>query len=157
MKINQLTFTKRHDKRRSGRGISAGRGKTAGRGTKGQNARSGGGTRPGFEGGQNPLVSRLPKSPGFKSFKAKAQEVTTNQLDKAFDANQNVTNTSLLEKGLISDEFGRVKLIWGGEFSKSLTVNLQSASLRAKTAIEKAGGKFDEADRPKQQSKRKKD
>ena len=82
MKHNELTVLKKRSIKRVGRGIAAGQGKTAGRGTKGQGARTGTkNRRPGFEGGQNPLMQRLPKLPGFRSLKAKAEVVYTGQLD----------------------------------------------------------------------------
>src|SRR5476649_2311689 len=91
MKYNELHLTKQKNPKRVGRGISAGQGKTAGRGTKGQKARTGSQMKPGFSGGQNPLMQQLPKLPGFKSFKAKAVIVGLDQLEaikaKAIDAN----------------------------------------------------------------------
>ena len=75
MKYHELQVNSNRDARRVGRGISAGQGKTAGRGTKGQRSRTGSGRRPGFEGGQNPLMQRLPKLPGFRSIRVKAENV----------------------------------------------------------------------------------
>ena len=82
MKFNELELTSNRSSRRVGRGIAAGQGKTAGRGTKGQKARTGNGRRPGFEGGQNPLVQRLPKLPGFRSNRTKPENINTTQLNK---------------------------------------------------------------------------
>jgi len=155
MKFNQLQLKKRVGTKRPGRGISAGRGKTAGRGTKGQNSRTGGGTRPGFEGGQNPLYARLPKLPGFRSRRPHVYEVTTGQLEKSFKANDTVDNQSLLKEGLTPDGFESVKIIMGGQMTKSLTVSVQAASQTAKSAIESAGGSFTTVDRPKRPSKKK--
>lgn len=82
MKYGDLSISSDKKSKRVGRGISAGRGKTAGRGTKGQSSRSGGRVRPGFEGGQNPLYLRLPKLPGFKSHRPKAENVYTGQINE---------------------------------------------------------------------------
>ena len=81
MKYNELQITANKDKKRVGRGIAAGQGKTAGRGTKGQRSRTGSGRKPGFEGGQNPLMQRLPKMRGFRSFRTAASNVYTDQLE----------------------------------------------------------------------------
>ncbi len=105
MKFNELKTVNQKKSTRVGRGISAGKGKTAGRGTKGQNSRTGGGVRLGFEGGQNPLMQRMPKLPGFRSIHVKAENVYTNQLD---DLGVDITNAILAEKGIVSDEFVKV-------------------------------------------------
>lgn len=154
MKIHELNVTRNKSSRRSGRGISAGRGKTAGRGTKGQSSRSGGKVRPGFEGGQNPLYMRLPKLPGFKSHRPKAQNIYTFQLD-AFSG-KTVDNFKLAEAGLISDPYQKVKLIHKGEITKKVTVKLQAASENAKNALQKAGGSFEKTPRPQRPAKSKK-
>ena len=146
MKYNELNLTKQQTPTRVGRGISAGKGKTAGRGTKGQNARKSGGTRPGFEGGQNPLAQRLPKLPGFRSVRPKAENVYTGQFNSL---NGNIDNFKLYEAGLISDPFVRVKVIVNGELTKKITVKLQSASKTAIELITKAGGSFEATERPK--------
>src|SRR5262245_3413345 len=100
MKYNELTISKNKSGKRVGRGIAAGQGKTAGRGTKGQMARTGSHKRPGFEGGQNPLMQRLPKLPGFKSKRERAEVVYSGQLE-AFGG-KTVDSTVLAEAGLIS-------------------------------------------------------
>jgi large subunit ribosomal protein L15 len=82
MKYNELNIEANKSKTRVGRGIAAGKGKTAGRGTKGQHSRTGSTRRPGFEGGQNPLMQRLPKLRGFKSFKVPAETIYTGQLEQ---------------------------------------------------------------------------
>lgn len=138
MKYNQLDVASNKDRRRVGRGIAAGQGKTAGRGTKGQNSR-GSGTRPGFEGGQNPLMQRLPKLRGFRSIRPKAETVYTGQLN---DLGANVDNAKLAEAGLVSSPYTRVKLVLKGEISKKVTVKLQAASENAAAAVQKAGGSF---------------
>ncbi len=139
MKYHELSTPKKKSGSRVGRGIAAGRGKTAGRGTKGQGARTGWSKRPGFEGGQNPLMQRLPKLRGFRSYRTKAENVFTGDLDKL---GAKVTNATLAEKGLVSSEYVSVKLIHKGELTKKVTVELQGASVNAVEAIQKAGGSF---------------
>lgn len=140
MKFNELNTSKTKSARRVGRGISAGRGKTAGRGTKGYGSRAGSNRRPGFEGGQNPLMQRLPKLRGFRSFKTTPETVRTGSLDTVKGA---ITNESLAEAGLVSNPYTRVKLIVGGEVTKKHSIKLQAASVAAIEAIRKAGGTFD--------------
>lgn len=141
MKYNELQVTRNKNAKRVGRGISAGGGKTAGRGTKGQNSRTGGGVRPGFEGGQNPLMQRLPKLPGFRSPRAKMDNIYSGDLNQFSGT---VTNETLAEAGLVATPHTRVKVVVGGaELSKKVTVKLQSASAGAKAIIEKAGGSFE--------------
>lgn len=139
MKFNELNLTSKRQRSRVGRGISAGQGKTAGRGTKGQKARTGNGRRPGFEGGQNPLMQRLPKLPGFRSNIPKAENVFTGQLEAVGGV---IDNFSLFNAGLISGPHTRVKLLVKGELTKKVTVKLQGASETAITAVQKAGGTF---------------
>lgn len=145
MKYNELQVEGKKSLKRVGRGISAGQGKTAGRGTKGQMARSGSSRRPGFEGGQNPLMQRLPKLPGFRSHKPKAEVVYTGELDQF--AGKTIDNTVLAQAGLVTSAFSRVKLINKGEITKKLDVKLQSASTAAIEAIQKAGGTFEATSR----------
>lgn len=144
MKFNELKTTRSRKSVRAGRGISAGKGKTAGRGTKGQRARAGSGKKPGFEGGQNPIMQRLPKLPGFRSFRTSAEVVYTNQLN---NLGAKVTNQVLADAGLVSSAHTNVKLVVKGELTKKVTVELQAASTRAIDAIEKAGGSFTKVDR----------
>jgi large subunit ribosomal protein L15 len=141
MKYNELKVVKNKDAKRVGRGIAAGGGKTAGRGTKGQNARTGGGVRLGFEGGQTPLMQRLPKNRGFRSIHAKTENIYTSQLDQF--AGKTADNASLFAAGLISNPYDKVKLIVQGEVTKKVTVKLQAASKSAIEAITKAGGTFE--------------
>lgn len=140
MKYHELQITSKKSIKRVGRGISAGGGKTAGRGTKGQNARTGGGVRPGFEGGQNPLMQRIPKLPGFKSHILKAELVYTGELDQF--ANKTVDSTTLANAGVISNPYVRVKLVVKGAVTKKVTVKLPAASATAIEAVTKAGGTF---------------
>ena len=126
--------------KRKGRGIGTGNGKTAGRGHKGQKARSGGGTRIGFEGGQMPLARRLPKR-GFHNIFAKPLEAINVSALEKFEDGATVNVSDLLEKGILSKcEYG-VKILGNGELTKKLTVRANAFSASAKEKIEKAGGK----------------
>lgn len=141
MKYNELNLVSKKTPKRVGRGIAAGGGKTAGRGTKGQNARTGGGVRPGFEGGQTPLAQKLPKIRGFRSIHPKAEIIFTGQLD-AF-AGKTVDVQALTEAGLISSPFVQVKLLVNGEVTKKVAVKLPQASRSAIEAVQKVGGSFE--------------
>ncbi len=144
MKFNELQVDKNKSGKRVGRGIAAGQGKTAGRGTKGQMSRTGSSKRPGFEGGQNPLMQRLPKLPGFKSKATRAENIYTGQLD-AFTGK--VADVEAFAKaGLISNAFVKVKVIVNGEVTKKVTVKAQSISASALEAIQNAGGSFEKVD-----------
>jgi large subunit ribosomal protein L15 len=145
MKFNQLQTTSAKQSRRVGRGIAAGRGKTAGRGTKGQKARAGSSAKPGFAGGTNPLMQKLPKLPGFKSHRVAPENVYTGQLEQL--NGKTVTAETLAEAGLISNPYVSVKLLSKGELTKSVTVKLSRASAGAIEAIEKAGGSFEKTAR----------
>lgn len=152
MKYNELAPTGSKNRKRVGRGIAAGQGKTAGRGTKGQGARTGSSKRPGFEGGQNPLMQRLPKLHGFKSYKVKAENVFTDQLN---DLGAEVTNQVLADKGLVSSPYVRVKLIVRGDVTAKVAVSLQGASQTAIEAVQKAGGSFNKVARQPRPATRK--
>lgn len=145
MKYNELTITKNKAPKRVGRGIAAGQGKTAGRGTKGQMARTGSKKKPGFEGGQNPLMQRLPKLHGFHTYRVSAEEVFTGDLEQF--SGKTVTTETLAEAGLISSPFVRVKLIQKGTLTKKVTVKLDGASAGAVETIKKAGGSFEKVAR----------
>ena len=147
MKFNELDIDQKKTRKRVGRGISAGQGKTAGRGTKGQNSRSGGKVRPGFEGGQNPLMQRLPKLPGFTSHKKAKATIVTRALSKV--KGSTVNNKTLAEAGLIDNEYESAKIVLNGEVSKKYTVSVQAISQGAKSAIEAAGGSVKIVERPK--------
>lgn len=129
-----------HRKKIVGRGIGSGVGKTSGKGHKGQNARSGGGVRPGFEGGQMPLYRRLPKRGFTNIFAKKYVSVNVEVLDKFNDGDE-VTAETLLEKGVISKTLDGVKILGRGEVTKKVTVKVAKISESAKEKIEKAGGK----------------
>jgi large subunit ribosomal protein L15 len=141
MKFNELNISKNKSPKRVGRGIAAGQGKTAGRGTKGQMSRTGSSKRPGFEGGQNPLMQRLPKLPGFKSKATRAEVVYTGQLD-AFGG-KTADAEALAKAGLITNAFVKVKVITKGEVTKKVTVKAQGISASALAAVQKAGGSFE--------------
>lgn len=141
MKYHDLQTTSQKSSRRVGRGIAAGRGKTAGRGTKGQKARAGSSAKPGFAGGSNPLMKKLPKLPGFRSHRTAPETVYTGQLDQF--AGKTVDATILADAGLISSPYVKVKLIVKGDLTKKVTVKLSAASASAIAALEKAGGSFE--------------
>lgn len=125
---------------RKGRGAGSGNGKTAGRGHKGQWARSGGGVRPGFEGGQMPLARRLPKRGFHNIFGTTYAPVNVSALER-FENGTEVTTELLLETGIISKALDGVKILGNGELTKNLTVKAAAFSASAKEKIEKAGGK----------------
>lgn len=154
MKIHELNTTTKKSTRRVGRGISAGQGKTAGRGTKGQNSRAGSSRRPGFEGGQNPLMQRLPKLRGFTSKRIPAENIYTGQLNGLGGA---IDNFTLANAGLTTSPYVRVKVITKGDVTKKVTVNLQLASESAIAAIQKAGGTFTKTPQVKRQKQDKPD
>lgn len=154
MKFHELEVKTSKSGRRVGRGIAAGRGKTAGRGTKGQKSRTGSGRRPGFEGGQNPLMQRLPKLRGFRSNRVAAENVYTGQLN---DLGAKVDNFTLAEAGLVSSPYVRVKLIVKGDLTKKVNVKLQAASVTSVEAIQKLGGSFEVTPQVKRTKQEKKD
>ncbi|MCY3804748.1 MAG: 50S ribosomal protein L15 [Candidatus Saccharibacteria bacterium] len=156
MKFNQLNLTSFKNQRRRGRGIAAGLGKTAGRGTKGQKSRSGGRTRPYFEGGQTPLVRRLPKLAGFRSHRPKAQTVYTEQLDQIKTTSKIIDNHVLFQQGLIDDEYRTVKIISKGQVSQAHQVQVQRISKTALNNIQQAGGDFKKISRPQRPNSTKK-
>jgi large subunit ribosomal protein L15 len=125
---------------RRGRGIGSGNGKTAGRGHKGQNARSGGGVRPGFEGGQMPLTRRIPKRGFVNIFRTSYANVNLKSLN-SFDDGAVVDTEALLKSGLIKKTLDGIKVLGDGELTKKLTVKANAFSAAAKGKIEAAGGK----------------
>lgn len=155
MKYHQLSTKAKPRARRVGRGISAGQGKTAGRGTKGQLSRAGSSAKPGFAGGQTPLMRKLPKLPGFHSHRAPAETVYTGQLEELKSAT--VTAETLADAGLISNAYVDVKLLVKGDLKKKVTVKLPSASASAIEAVQKTGGSFEKTarlGRPKTSTKK---
>ena len=130
-------------RKRIGRGIGSGNGKTAGKGHKGQNARSGGGVRPGFEGGQLPLYRRLPKR-GFSNAKFKVRYATINLSDlNRFEDGAVVTPELLKEMGLVKNQLDGIKVLGNGTLNKKLTVKAHNFSTRAQAEIERLGGKIE--------------
>ncbi len=145
MKYHQLEVKSKINKKRVGRGISAGQGKTAGRGTKGQKARAGWSLRPGFAGGQNPLMQQLPKLPGFKSHKVKPENVYTDQLNTIKD--NEITAVTLAKAGIIPNPYLSVKLLYRGDIKSKVDVKLTGASVKSIDTIEKSGGSFTKVER----------
>ena len=142
MKLNELSPAAGSAKAawRKGRGPGSGNGKTAGKGHKGQNARSGGGVRPGFEGGQLPLYRKLPKRGFTIIFATKYAIVNVEQLN-AFENGAVVDVNALLEKKIIRKELDGLKVLGNGEITKKITVKAAIFSASAKEKIEAAGGK----------------
>ena len=143
MKLHELQYTEgaRKARKRVGRGTSSGTGKTAGRGQKGQGARSGGGKKPGFEGGQTPLFMRLPKR-GFTNAKFKVEYAVINLDDlNRFEDGTVVTPALLKEVGLIKNQLDGIKVLGTGELTKKLTIQANKFSASALVKIEKSGSK----------------
>ena len=141
MKLHELSPAQRSRKarKRIGRGIGSGKGKTAGRGTKGQNSRSGGGVRPGYEGGQMPLHRRLPKR-GFKNiFRKKIAAINIKDLKK-FESGGLVDEAELVRRGIIKGQRDGVKLLGSGEIDRPLKIKVNQVSNNARKKIEAAGG-----------------
>ena len=143
MKLNELSpaYGSTKSRKRVGRGAGSGLCKTSGKGHKGQNARSGGGVRVGFEGGQLPLFRRLSKR-GFNNYEFRTVYATVNvgDLDR-FEEGTTVTPELLIETGLVKKELDGIKVLGNGELTKKLTVKANKFSDSAKTKIENIGGK----------------
>jgi large subunit ribosomal protein L15 len=141
MKLNELSPAKgsRKAAKRLGHGVGSGSGKTAGRGTKGFNSRSGGGVRPGYEGGQMPLQRRLPKRGFTNIFKKKITVVNIRDL-AGFDKGSVVDAAALIRAGLISGRRDGIKLLGQGEIQQALNVKVDQISKGAREKIEAAGG-----------------
>ena len=140
MKLHELTNLEATNRKRIGRGPGSGNGKTAGKGHKGQNARSGGGVRPGFEGGQLPLYRRLSKR-GFNNYNFQTVYATINVSDlNIFEEGTVVTVEELKKVGLVNKELDGVKVLGNGELTKKLTVKANKFSDTAKQKIENVGG-----------------
>lgn len=141
MKLHDMKPAKgaRKARKRIGRGIGSGTGKTSGRGHDGQNARSGGGVRLGFEGGQIPLFQRLPKR-GFTNINRKEYAIVNLDVLNRFDEGTEVTPELLIETGIVSNEKSGIKILGNGILEKKITVKAHKFSASAKEAIEKAGG-----------------
>lgn len=139
--LNQLKPVEgaRHTRKRKGQGVGSGLGKTASRGQKGQNSRSGGGVRPGFEGGQIPLFQRLPKR-GFKNVNRKEYAVVNVSDLNVFENGAEVTIETLIKAGLVNKTYDGVKVLGNGTLEKKLTVKASKFSASAEVAIKNAGG-----------------
>ena len=144
MKLNELSPAPGSQKssRRLGRGVGSGSGKTAGRGTKGYNSRSGGGVRPGYEGGQMPIHRRLPKRGFTNIFRKKIAVVNIRDLSR-FESGSVVDEKALTEAGLIKGRRDGVKLLGNGEISHPLEIKVNLISKSAREKIEAAGGKVE--------------
>lgn len=141
MKLHELqpAAGSRQERNRVGRGQGSGNGKTAGRGNKGQKARSGGGVRLGFEGGQTPLFRRIPKR-GFQNINRKEYAVVNLETLNRFEDGQEVTAAVLVEAGIVKNEKDGIKVLANGKLERKLTVKANKFSQAAKEAIEAAGG-----------------
>ncbi len=144
MKLNELSPPKgsRRPRKRVGRGVGSGKGKTAGRGTKGYNSRSGGGVRPGFEGGQMPLHRRLPKRGFTNIFKKKIAVINIRDLSK-FENGSIVDEAALVRVGLVKGGRDGIKLLGNGEIKTPLTIKINMLSKSAREKIIQAGGKVE--------------
>ncbi|MFO7715081.1 50S ribosomal protein L15 [Desulfosarcina sp.] len=144
MRLNDLAPEKgqRKSRKRVGRGVGSGSGKTAGRGSKGQNARSGGGVRPGYEGGQMPIHRRLPKR-GFKNpFKKTFAVVNVQDLNR-FEGQSVVDEAVLIRSGLVKGDRDGIKVLGKGDLQVPVTVRINQISESARQKIEAAGGKIE--------------
>ncbi len=141
MKLNELSPPKgsRRPRKRIGRGVGSGQGKTAGRGSKGYNSRSGGGVRPGFEGGQMPLHRRLPKRGFTNIFKKKVAVINIRDLSK-FEKGSIVDEAALIRAGLVKGKRDGIKLLGHGEIKTPLTIKVNMLSKNAREKIIEAGG-----------------
>jgi large subunit ribosomal protein L15 len=144
MKLNELLPPdgSRETRKRLGRGVGSGQGKTAGRGSKGHNSRSGGGVRPGFEGGQMPLHRRLPKGGFTNIFKKKIAVINIRDLAR-FESGSIVDETSLLRAGLVKGRRDGIKLLGKGEITIPLTIKVNEVSKNAREKIIAAGGNIE--------------
>jgi len=145
MKLHELKPAEGSTKtrKRVGRGNGSGLGNTAGRGHKGQKARSGGGVRPGFEGGQMPIIRRIPKRGFTNIFGKEYTVVNVSDLEAKFQDGDVVTVESLIENGLVKKVLDGVKILGDGELTKALTVRVQKVSKTAAEKIAAAGGKVE--------------
>jgi len=144
MRLNDLAPEKgqRKTRKRVGRGVGSGSGKTAGRGSKGQNARSGGGVRPGYEGGQMPIHRRLPKRGFNNHFKNVFAVVNVQDLNR-FEADMVIDEAAFVKSGLVKGDRDGIKLLGKGELQVPLTVRIDKVSATAREKVETAGGKIE--------------
>ena len=141
MSLNELSpaIGARKDRKRLGRGMASGTGKTSGKGAKGQKARSGGGVRPGFEGGQMPIHRRLPKR-GFTNIFKKVYAIVNLRDLVVFESGAVVDEASLIQRGIVKGKFDAIKVLANGEITSSITLMIGHISTGAKAKIEAAGG-----------------
>ena len=144
MKLHELSPAKgsKKSRKRVGRGVASGSGKTAGRGSKGHNSRSGGGVRPGFEGGQMPIHRRLPKRGFVNIFKKKIAVINIRDLAK-FESGSIVDDVALIKAGLVKGSMDGIKLLAQGDINYPLIVKLSHISNNAKKKIEAVGGSIE--------------
>lgn len=144
MKVHDITPAKgsTSSTKRLGRGTGSGLGKTSGKGHKGQNARSGGGVRPGFEGGQTPLYMRIPKRGFTNHFRKEYAEVNVEELN-VFRAKSIITTEKLKEKGIVKQVKDGVKIMGNGELKKSFKIKVDKVTKSAQAKIEAAGGSIE--------------
>ena len=144
MRLDDLApeIGQRKTKKRVGRGVGSGSGKTAGRGSKGQNSRSGGGVRPGYEGGQMPIHRRLPKR-GFKNHFKKVYALVNVQELNRFADQAVVDDVALIKSGLVKGDRDGIKILGKGELQVALTVRVNKISAAARDKVEAAGGKIE--------------
>lgn len=144
MKLNELSPAKgsRKPRKRLGRGVGSGSGKTAGRGTKGHNSRSGGGVRPGFEGGQMPIHRRLPKRGFTNIFKKEIAVLNISDLIR-FETGSVVDESAVIRSGLVKGRRDGIKLLGNGDIEYPLTIRLNAVSSSARAKIEAAGGSIE--------------
>ena len=144
MKLSELSPASgsHTNKKRLGRGVGSGKGKTAGRGTKGHNSRSGGGVRPGFEGGQMPIHRRLPKRGFANIFRKKIIEINIRDLSR-FESGSTVDEAALIRRGLVKGKRDGIKLLGMGEINYPLKIKINRVSENARKKIESAGGSIE--------------
>ena len=143
MKLHELSPAEGATKevKRIGRGHGSGQGKTAGKGHKGQWARSGGGVKPGFEGGQTKLAMRIPKRGFNNSFATEYATVNVSDLEARFESGAEIDAAALIDSGLVKKVYDGIKILGNGELTKSFTVKASKFTASAAEKIEKAGGK----------------
>ena len=141
MKLHELSPAKgsQRARKRLGRGVASGQGKTAGRGTKGQGSRSGGGVRPGYEGGQMPIHRRLPKRGFTNIFKKQIAIVNVKDLNR-FESGSQIDDVALIKEGLVKGRYDAIKLLGNGEIDRPVQIKVNAASKSAQEKITAAGG-----------------
>jgi large subunit ribosomal protein L15 len=141
MKLHELSPVSgsRRSRKRLGRGVASGQGKTAGRGTKGQGSRSGGGVRPGYEGGQMPIHRRLPKRGFTNIFKKQVAIVNVKDLNR-FESGSRIDDVALVQQGLVKGRYDAIKLLGQGEIDRPVQIKVNAVSKGAQEKIAAAGG-----------------